>query len=198
MTILLGRGAATAPPWDICVRVIVLVRVQSVYFVLDEVDARLLLRVPWRTFFSFFCVGLLKDESRSFSRYDRGRLPEAIRDDLRAEPGSAPPGVDVELVRLMAAGAFLSGDGERSRVEAWKGDTSARSAKRHADCSGCRLACSRELADVGITHAIQSETEHQLGILANVLLPDRFIILLCVGHLANASRGWMGRFLSEL
>lgn len=48
-----------------------------------------------------------------------------------------------------------------------------------------------------MTYAIQSETEHQLGILADVFLPDRFIVLLCVGHLAEASIDWTRRMPFE-
>lgn len=87
------------------------------YFVLEEVEARLLLRVPCRSFFSFFSFGLAMDGSRSCSRYERGRLPEAIRDDLRevvCSLGSAEP---VGLLLRFVVDTFLSGDGGRSRVE---------------------------------------------------------------------------------
>lgn len=38
---------------------------------------------------------------------------------------------------------------------------------------------------VEYTHWIQAETQHELGILANIFLPDRLVVLLCVGHAAE-------------
>lgn len=87
------------------------------YFVLEEVEARLLFRVPCRSFLSFFCFGRAMDCRSSFSLYVRGRLPDAMRDDLRERPGSLDSTLAVGLLRLFIVETFRSGDGGRSLVD---------------------------------------------------------------------------------